>query len=223
MKFLPRLVLPIVLSVFGLVWLTSEFGTARRGQFVFVRHGHEQIISSSNDPVTFWWTTGVLLGLGALLLATGIYLVFRSISRGLHSSPSEPSLPMPVGLRLLTTLCFALALFLPFSILPLDIYIVDDKQASLGEFWRSGKGPFMFLAGIIFPIIGYGFVEARTWAPYLFSGLWFLFLIKVLIFFRSIDDVLGTFVIAAAVTFYLFWWPRVREYFGSVTKRHHAP
>jgi hypothetical protein len=220
MKFLARLVLPIVLSVFGVALLTIKIEAVRRGQFVFVNLGHQRhIISSSNDPVTFWWESGVLLGVGIILLAIGVYLGFRLIRERFQLSPSEPRLAMPGGLRFLATVCFFFAVFVPFSIVPLDIYLVDEKPATLGEFWRSGMGPLIFLAGIIFLITGYGFVRARTWARYLFSGVWFLCLIKGIVFFQSIGNVLTTFAIAVAVAYYLFWNSNVRNYFGSTRFR----
>ena len=120
---------------------------------------------------------------------------------------------MPGGLRFLTTVCFVFASFVPFSILPLDVYFVDGEPASLGEFWRSGVGPLMFLTGIVLPVIGYGFIRARPWARYLFSGFWFLGLIKGVVFFQSIGYILTAFVITVLVTSYLFWNSNVRTYF----------
>ena len=72
---------------------------------------------------------------------------------------------MPSGLKSITRGCFIFALFLPLAFFPGDAWIAETPVTH-EEFWRQGGGPLFVFAGIVFPIIGYGFVRARNWARY---------------------------------------------------------
>jgi hypothetical protein len=119
---------------------------------------------------------------------------------------------MPLGLRLLTFACFGFGLFLPFSLLPFG-HRIYGQEVSFTEFWRLGGGPAFFIAGILFPLTGYGFLRARSWSRYLFVGI--SIALAVLSTFSSLAEGLMALVWAAAVTFYLFCWPQVRGYFRA--------
>jgi hypothetical protein len=88
---------------------------------------------------------------------------------------------------------------------------INGQEVSFGEFWRRGGGPAFFIAGILFPITGYGFLRARNWSRYLFIGTSVASV--VLSLFGSLFNALVELLWAAAVTYYLFWWPAVRDYF----------
>jgi hypothetical protein len=117
-----------------------------------------------------------------------------------------------MGLRLLTLACFGFSLFLPFSLVPFG-HRMYGQEVSFTEFWRLGGGPAFFIAGILFPLTGYGFLRARSWSRYVFVGI--SIALSVLSTFSSLAEGLMALVWAAAVTFYLFCWPQVRDYFGA--------
>jgi len=117
-------------------------------------------------------------------------------------------------LRWFTWMCFGFAFFLPLSLIPAGGHYVNEQQVTFAEFWHRGGGPTFFVAGILFPIAGYGFVRARNWARYLFAALW--------VAIPATSFLIGGFdwqvplscAWAGFVIYYLFWRPSVREYFG---------
>jgi hypothetical protein len=40
---------------------------------------------------------------------------------------------------------------------PAGGHYINEQQVTFEEFWRRGGGPIFFVAGILFPITGYGF------------------------------------------------------------------
>jgi hypothetical protein len=121
---------------------------------------------------------------------------------------------MPKILHWLTWMCFGFAFFLPLSLIPAGGHYINGQQVTFAEFWRRGGGPIFFIAGILFPIAGYGFVHAQRWSRYLFAALQIAIPVSSL-FFGSLDwQVLLGVAWAAFVIYYLFWMPIVREYFG---------
>jgi hypothetical protein len=111
-------------------------------------------------------------------------------------------------------MCFGFGLFLPLSLIPAGGHSINGVQVTFEEFWRRGGGPIFFLAGILFPLSGLGFVRAQNWSRYLFSVLQFAFPVCTLFFGRFDWDTLFAVVWAAFVAYYLFRRPSVREYFG---------
>ena len=121
---------------------------------------------------------------------------------------------MPTILRWFTWMCFAFGLFLPLSLIPAGGHYIDEQQVTFEEFWRRGGGPIFFVAGILFPITGYGFVHAQNWSRYLFTALQIAIPV-ISLFFGGLDwQVLLSLVWIAFVIYYLFWLPSVRGYFG---------
>jgi hypothetical protein len=93
-------------------------------------------------------------------------------------------------------------------------HYINGHQVTFEEFWRRGGGPIFFICGILFPIIGYGFVRARNWSRYFFTGLQIAIPVMSL-FLGSFDwQILLGLVWIVFVIYYLFWLPSVREYFG---------
>ena len=120
---------------------------------------------------------------------------------------------MPKILRWFTWMCFAFGLFLPLSLIPVG-HFINDQPVTFEEFWRRGGGPIFFVAGIVFPITGYGFVRAQNWSRYFFTALQ-IALPVIPLFFGSLNwQVLVSLVWIAFVIYYLFCSPAVREYFG---------
>ena len=78
---------------------------------------------------------------------------------------------MPAILRWFTWMCFGFALFLPLSLIPYGSHRINEVEVTFAEFWRRGGGPLFFIAGIVFPILGYGFVRRRNWARYGFTAV----------------------------------------------------
>ena len=121
---------------------------------------------------------------------------------------------MPKILRWFTWMCFAFGLFLPLSVIPVGGYYINEQQVTFEEFWRRGGGPIFFVAGILFPITGYGFLRGRNWARYLFAALQIALLLTYP-FFGTLDwQVLFCLAWIAFVIYYLFWSPAVRQYFA---------
>jgi hypothetical protein len=121
---------------------------------------------------------------------------------------------MPRILRWLMWMCFGFGLFLPLSLIPVGGHYINGQQVTFEEFWRRGGGPIFFVAGILFPIAGYGFVRARNWSRYLYVGMHIPLVIWSLIGF-SLDSLL-TIAWTAFAIYYLFFRANVREYFGGV-------
>jgi hypothetical protein len=122
---------------------------------------------------------------------------------------------MPKILRWLTWMCFAFCLFVPLSLIPAGGHYINGVQVTFEEFWRRSGGPTFFLAGVLFPLCGYGFVRAQNWFRYVFAALQFALPVGTL-FFGGVDwDILLGVVWAALITYYLFWRPNVREYFRA--------
>jgi hypothetical protein len=65
----------------------------------------------------------------------------------------------------------------------------------------------------LFPITGYGFLRARSWSHYFFIGINLASAIFSL--FGSLPDAIGALLWSGGVTYYLFWWPTVRDYFRA--------
>ena len=121
---------------------------------------------------------------------------------------------MPKILRWFTWMCFAFGLFLPLSLIPAGGYYINEQQVTFEEFWRRGGGPIFFVAGILFPITGYGFLRGRNWSCYLFAALQIAILLSYP-FFGTLDwQVLFCLAWIAFVIYYLFWSPAVRQYFA---------
>jgi len=121
---------------------------------------------------------------------------------------------MPQILCWFTWMCFGFGLFLPLSLIPAGGHFINGQQVTFEEFWRRGGGPIFFVAGILFPITGYGFVRAQNWSRYLFTALQLAIPVSSL-FFGTLDwQVLLGFAWTAFVAYYLFWLPTVRDYFG---------
>ena len=121
---------------------------------------------------------------------------------------------MPKILRWFTWMCFGFALFLPLSLIPGGGHSINGQQVTFEEFWRRGGGPIFFVAGILFPITGYGFVHARNWSRYLFTALQLAMPVSSL-FLGTLDwQVLLGFAWTGFVAYYLFWVPTLRDYFG---------
>ena len=207
-NLLRRLTLPLVLTIFGIVFIQIGHTQFKQGHFTYTsQDGRVQTFSPTENPTVFWGFSIGLFVVATLVLAVAAYLFFRL--RPAH--PADPPMKgMPAGLRFLSTMCFAFALFLPLSLLPFGSSI-NGQEVSFGEFWRRGGGPAFFIAGILFPIAGYGFLRVRSWSRYLFIGISVASAIFSL--FASLLDVLIGLLWAAAVTYYLFWWPAVRDYF----------
>jgi len=111
-------------------------------------------------------------------------------------------------------MCFGFGLFLPLSLIPGGGNYINGVQVTFEEFWRRGGGPTFFFAGILFPLCGYGFVRAWNWSRYLFIALQFALPASAFFFGILGWDTLFGVVWAALITYYLFWRPNVREYFG---------
>ena len=121
---------------------------------------------------------------------------------------------MPKILRWFTWMCFAFGLFLPLSLIPAGGHYINEQQVTFEEFWRRGGGPIFFVAGILFPITGYGFLRGRNWSRYLFTALQIAILLSYP-FFGTVDwQVLFCLAWVAFVIYYLFWSPTVRQYFA---------
>ena len=121
---------------------------------------------------------------------------------------------MPKILRWFTRMCFAFALFLPLSLIPAGGRYINGQQVTFEEFWRRGGGPIFFVAGILFPIAGYGFVRAQSWSRYLFAALQIAIPISSLLLGGLDWQVWLAVGWSAFVIYYLFWVSSVREYFG---------
>jgi hypothetical protein len=210
MSLLRRLTIPLVLAFFGLPSIQIGWATLKRGHFTYTSQaGEVQTFSPTENAGIFWGFSVGLCVAGVILLIVAIYLLLRL------RPPYTGDLPrrsMPMGLRLLTFACFGFALFLPLSLLPFG-HRLHGQEVSFTEFWRRGGGPAFFIAGVLFPLTGYGFLSARGWSRYLFVGI--SIGLAILSTFSSLADGLMALVWAAAVTYYLFWWPTVRNYFGA--------
>ena len=91
---------------------------------------------------------------------------------------------------------------------------ISGQQVTFAEFWHRSGGPIFFIAGILFPVTGYGFVHAQNWSRYLFAALQ-IGILATSLFFGGLDwQVLLGVAWAAFVIYYLFLLPNVREYFG---------
>jgi len=111
-------------------------------------------------------------------------------------------------------MCFGFALFLPFSLIPVGGHYINEQEVTFQEFWRRGGGPIFFLAGILFPVCGYGFVRAQNWSRYLFTALHAAVPLSSLFFGGVGWDIFFALGWLGFVVYYLFWQPAVREYFG---------
>lgn len=210
MSLLRRLTIPLVLAFFGLPLIQIGWEQLKRGHFTYTSHaGEVQTFSPTENAGVFWGFSVGLCVAGVILLVAAVYLFFRL--RPFHTRGLSRR-DMPIGLRLLTFACFGFALFLPLSLLPFG-HRINGEEVSFTEFWRRGGGPAFFIAGILFPITGYGFLRARSWSRYLFVGI--SIALAILSAFGSLPDALMGLVWAAAVTYYLFWWPPVKDYFGA--------
>jgi hypothetical protein len=121
---------------------------------------------------------------------------------------------MPKALRWLAIMCFAFGLFLPLALVPAGGHYINGVAVTFAEFWRRGGGPVFFVAGIVFPLIGYGFIRARNWSRYLYVGIHVAWGISFLS--GSPIDALVVLAWATLTGYYLFWRRNVREYFGVV-------
>jgi hypothetical protein len=215
MSFLRRLSIPLVLAFFALLLMWIGWTQLKSGYFTYTSEtGTVQTFSPTENAGVFWGFSAGLCVAGILLLVAAVYLFLRL-------RPSHPRgqlvKGMPMGLRFLTFICFGFALFLPLSLLPFGGSI-NGQEVSFTEFWRRGGGPTFFIIGILFPITGYGFLRARNWSRYLFAG----FNVALAVFsvfgslpvFSSLPDAVIELVLVAAITYYLFCWPAVRNYFG---------
>jgi hypothetical protein len=116
-------------------------------------------------------------------------------------------------------MCFAFVLFLPLSLIPVGGHYINETEVSFAEFWRRGGGPIFFVAGILFPVTGYGFVRAQNWSRFVFTALHFGVALTT-VFYGSISfDTALAFAWVGFVAYYLFWRPNVRDYF---TRLDHA-
>jgi hypothetical protein len=139
---------------------------------------------------------------------------------------------MPKGLRWLTIICFGFALFLPLSLIPAGGHYINGTEVTFAEFWRRGGGPLFFAMGIVFPLMGFGFLRAQNWSRYAFVGIQIaeaIFLMQSFltggraVSFRttlgsiwtatSATDMLVMLSWVALTTYYLFVPRKVREYF----------
>jgi hypothetical protein len=208
MSLLRRLTIPLILVFFALPLIRIGWAQLKRGHFTYTSLGGEvQIFSPTENAGLFWGFSVGLCVAGVILLVAAVYVFFRlrpSQARG------APIRSMPTGLRLLTYACFGFGLFLPLSLLPFG-HRIGGQEVSFAEFWRRGGGPAFFIAGILFPITGYGFLRARAWSRYLFVGI--SIALAILSAFSSLREALMALVWAAAVAYYLFCWPQVRDYF----------
>ena len=121
---------------------------------------------------------------------------------------------MPTILRWFTWMCFGFALFLPVSLMPVGGYYIGDESVTLAEFWRRGGGPMFFVAGIMFPVCGYGFVRARDWARYLFVALHAAVVVVSLLVAAVSWDILLEVGWLAFIVYNLFWSPAATAYFA---------
>ena len=96
-----------------------------------------------------------------------------------------------------------------------NMFITPDRVMSLGELWRSGGGPALFLAGVVFPLSGFGFFYAQPWSRYTYLAAIALF-VGWSAFHSVISASLGTaWLVYSAL--YLFGDEAARAYF---THRH---
>src|SRR6266403_2744466 len=93
---------------------------------------------------------------------------------------------MPKILRWFTWMCFGFGLFLPLSLIPSGGHYINEQQVTFAEFWHRGGGPIFFIAGILFPVTGYGFVHAQDWSRYLFAALQ-IGILATSLFFGGLD------------------------------------
>jgi hypothetical protein len=119
---------------------------------------------------------------------------------------------MPPRLRFLAIFSFACFLFLPMAFVD-NMFITRAQVMTLGELWRSGGGPALFLAGTLFPLSGFGFFDARGWSRFTYMTA-----ILVLVAWSVLHSILGAslgiawFVYSAS---YLFGDPAARAYFAQ--------
>ena len=126
---------------------------------------------------------------------------------------------MPRPLHWLTTICFVFALFAPLSFLPLTGQVtVDGVPVSLRESWRSGDGPIFFGFGILFPIVGFGFIRRRTWSRFVYVAIHLALAICALRF--SVAESMALLVWSALTAWYLFGAAAVTHYFAA--ESHHG-
>ena len=121
---------------------------------------------------------------------------------------------MPKILGWFMRMCFAFALFLPLSLIPAGGHYINGQQVTFEEFWRRGGGPIFFIAGILFPLTGYGLVRAQNWSRHLFAALQFSIPASSLVFGGMGWETLLGIGWAIFVAYYLFCRSDVRQYFG---------
>jgi hypothetical protein len=123
---------------------------------------------------------------------------------------------MPNGVRFVTALSMMFTVFLPVPILPVGEHFVDGDRVAFAEFWRSGGGFLFAFIGIAAIVLAYGLVRARRWARHLVVGLsWSLVVITVFGWRRFSLDVVAAFLMFGCLpTWYFYFRPPVRKYFG---------
>jgi len=132
--------------------------------------------------------------------------------------------PMPVILKVLTGICFAMALCLVVAAIPVPHmhYEINGHDVSYADFWKLGGGPLFVVAGIVLPLSGFGFVNRKHWGRYLCTGFFvigslFQFFAGLFIPVYKTDASvqLSYAVFVAVLVWYLFCKQSVKEYFSE--------
>lgn len=127
---------------------------------------------------------------------------------------------MPTGVRYVTGFSMLYTLLLPAAILPIGKTFVNSSQVSFAEFWSSGGG-FLFAGiGVYAVVLSYGLLRACRWARHLVVVSGWSVVVATIVGWRGLSaDVLAAFLMFGFLpSWYFYFRPSVREYFGSTYK-----